>query len=181
MAVVPSSPIKKAKYKHSTPRRRNRIAARYESGLKAKAVAFHEGVTEDHVRGVIKRFRLQDYGVSRPGRGRPPKLNERDKRAILREIAKNPFVQIETLRRLTCPHVGRTCLSDYLKKEGISHHLAITRPYLTAEHAAERYVWSIEHVDKPVSYWRKVLFTDESTVERGAGARRVWVFRPRGS
>jgi hypothetical protein len=92
MAIIPSSPFKKAKFKHSTPRRRNRIVARYSSGVSAKAVAAHEGVEEVHVRGVVKRFRTQDYGISRPGRGRPPKLTERDKRALLREVAKDPFV-----------------------------------------------------------------------------------------
>ncbi|KAK1825662.1 hypothetical protein QBC39DRAFT_244118, partial [Podospora conica] len=110
--------------KHSTPRRRNRIAALYNVGLSARAVAVHEGVEEVHVRGVVKRFKHQDYGISRPGRNRPPKLTERDKRLILRKVAKDPFVQIETLRRLTCAHVSRSTLTRFLLKEKISHSLA---------------------------------------------------------
>lgn len=180
MAPIPSSPVKKAKFKHSTPRRRNRIVAYYNSGVTAKAVAVKEGVSESHVRGVVRRFTAQDYGISRPGRGRPPKLTERDRRAILREVAKDPFIQIETLRRSACPHVSRTCLSNYLKKEKISHHLAVTRPYLSAEHAAGRYAFAIEHSDKDIAFWRTVLFTDESTVDRGGSRRRAWVFRPKG-
>jgi transposase len=152
MAPIPSSPIKKAKFKHSTPRKRNRIVARYNSSLSAKAVAHYEGVTEDHVRGVIKRFTAQDYSISRPGRGRPPKLSERDKRLILRKIGKNAFIQIETLRRLAYPYVGRTCLSTFLKKQGISHHLAATRPYLSKEHTEGRYIWAVKHSDKPLSF-----------------------------
>jgi len=92
MAPIPSSPIKKAKFKHSTPRKRNRIVARYNSGLTAKAVAHYEGVSEVYVRGVIKRFQAQDYGISKPGRGRLPKLSERDKRLILRKVAIDPFI-----------------------------------------------------------------------------------------
>lgn len=180
MAIIPSSPIKKAKFKHSTPKRRNRIIARYSSGITAKAVAVHEGVTEVHVRGVIKRFTHQDWGVSKPGRGRPPVLNERDKRAILREVTKSPFISVESLRRIACPHVSRSSLSRYLKKEGIGHHLAATRPYLSNEAASSRYAWALEYHDKDLSFWRTVLFTDESIVEKGGGGRRSWVFRPKG-
>jgi len=180
MTLLPSSPAKKAKFKHSTPRRRNRIIARYSSGLSAKAVAVHEGVEEVHVRGVVKRFKTQDYGISKPGRGRPTKLTDVHKRSILREVAKDPFIQIETLRRLCCAHVSRATLTRYLKTQKISHTFAATRPYLSTEHAAARYAWSIEHSDHDITYWRKVLFTDESTIERGGNARRKWVFRPKG-
>ena len=180
MAPTPASPVKKAKFKHSTPRKRNRIHSLFSIGLKAKAIALKEGVSTAHVYGVVRRFSAQDYGVSRPGRGRPRKLTERDRRVILREIAKDPFIQIETLRRLACPHVGRTCLSNYLKEEGISHTLAATRPYISEDHAAGRYAFAIEHADKEASFWRTVLFTDESTVDRGGVGKRAWVFRPKG-
>ena len=154
--------------------------ARYSNGLSAKAVAVHEGVEEVHVRGVVKRFKSQDYGISRPGRGRPSKLSEVDKRSISREVAKDPFIQLETLRRLCCPHASRWTLSRFLKSQKMAHTLVATRPYLSTEHAANRYAWSIEHSGYDLNYWRKVLFTDESTVERGGNARRKWVFRPTG-
>lgn len=181
MSPIPSSPVKKAKFKHSTPRKRNRIFASFSAGSSAKVVAEKEGVSISHVRGVVRRFTAQDYGISKPGRGRPPLLNEHDKRRILSVIAKDPFIQIETLRKKACPHVGRTCLSNHLKKWKISHHLAVTRPYLSNEHAASRYVWSLEHEDRPLSFWRTVLFTDESSIEKGGGGRRKWVFRPKGN
>lgn len=114
-----SSPVKKAKFKHSTPRKRNRIFAYYSAGVSAKAIAVKEDVLESHVRGVIRRFSAQDYGISRPGRGRPQKLTERDQRVILREVAKDPLIPLETLRKLTCPHVSRGCLRDCLTKKGI--------------------------------------------------------------
>ncbi|KAK1831022.1 hypothetical protein QBC39DRAFT_259756 [Podospora conica] len=105
MARLPSSPVKKAKFKHSTPHRRNRIVARYSNGVSAKAVAVLEGIEKVYIRGVVKRFQYQDYRISRPGRSRPTKLTEADKRAILREVTKDPFIQIETLRRFYYAYV----------------------------------------------------------------------------
>jgi len=139
MAPIPSSPIKKAKFKHSTPRKRNRIVARYNSSLTAKAVAHHEGVSEMHVRGVIKHFQSQDYGISKPNRNQPPKLSKRNKRLILHKVTINPFIQIETLQRRYYGHVGKTCLTTYLKKQNISHTLATTHPFLNVKHTTNRY------------------------------------------
>ncbi|KAK4138125.1 hypothetical protein BT67DRAFT_437477 [Trichocladium antarcticum] len=85
MAIISASPVKKAQNKHSTPRKRNRIFARYESGVPASEVAKKEGVSKAHVRGVVKRFPYQDYGVSKLGRRRLTKLDDRDKRRILRK------------------------------------------------------------------------------------------------
>ncbi|KAK4140597.1 uncharacterized protein C8A04DRAFT_31851 [Dichotomopilus funicola] len=112
-------PRQKAKFKHSTPRKRNRIFAYYSAGISAKAIAVKEDVLESHVRGVIRRFSAQDFGVSRPSRGRPQKLTERDQRVILREVAKDPLIPLETLRKLTVPHVSRGCLRSFLTKQGI--------------------------------------------------------------
>lgn len=178
--MAPATPQKKEKFKHSTPRRRNRIQSRYSTGQSVKGIAYIEGVDPDHVYGVVKRFRAQDYGVSRPGRGRPPKLDDRFKRRILREIALDPFIPITQLVKNCCDHVSDTTLRTYLKKEGIMHVKAATRPYLSEEHATGRYAFALEHRDKDVDFWRTVLFTDESTVERGQGAKSKWVFRPRG-
>ncbi|KAK4130981.1 hypothetical protein BT67DRAFT_445131, partial [Trichocladium antarcticum] len=74
MAIISASPVKKAQNKHSTPRKRNRIFARYESGVPASEVAKKEGVSKAY-----------DYSVSKPGRGRLTKLDDRDKRRILRK------------------------------------------------------------------------------------------------
>ncbi|KAK4129875.1 hypothetical protein BT67DRAFT_446252, partial [Trichocladium antarcticum] len=85
MAIISASPVKKAQNKHSTPRKRNRIFARYKSGVLASEVAKKEGVSKAYVRSVVKRFPYQDYSVSKPGRGRLTKLDDCDKRRILRK------------------------------------------------------------------------------------------------
>ena len=146
----------------------------------ASQVALLEGVTPDHVYGVARRFTAQDYGVTCPGRGRKKKLDDRHKRHILRSVVANPFMSIPCLLNLCAPHVSHTTLRTFLKNEGIMHKHAAMRPYLTEAHAQGRHAWALEHQNKDLEFWRKVLFTDESTVERGAGAINKWVFRPVG-
>ncbi len=181
MARSPRRAEYKPKGLHSTPRRRNRIYGRYTSHQKVKEIADWEGVSIGHVYGVVKRFTDQDWGKSRPGRGRPKALDIHHKRRIIRAINANPFVSMEDLRRGHCQHVTATTLRRYLVSWKVKHHLSKTRPFLTEEAAATRYAFAREHEHKGEDFWRTVLFTDESTVERGQGARRVWVFRPQGT
>lgn len=58
MVITPLSPIKKAKFKHSTPCWRNCIAAKYSNNISAITIAIHKRVTPEHIRGVVKRFKL---------------------------------------------------------------------------------------------------------------------------
>jgi transposase len=147
-------------------------------GLSARAVASIEGVSVRHVRGILSRWQHQDHGTSRPGRGRHHCLTERDKRALLRAIEPHPFIQMAQLAREACPGVSRTTVRTYLKRWGIKHSRASIRPFLTEENAAERLRWAQAHLDKPVAYWRRVLWTDETIIERGISEQRGWVFRP---
>ena len=94
MAPTPSSPFKKAKFKHSTPRRKNRIQGRWSSGQTGPEIADIEGVEVDHVYRVVKRFTVQDFRVSRPGCGRPSKLDSRDRRYILQAVKRDLFASI---------------------------------------------------------------------------------------
>ena len=55
---------------------------------------------------------------------------------------------------------------------------AARRPFLTEEAAENRLEWAMQHRDLPLAFWRRVLFTDESAVERSDGQKVSWVFRP---
>ena len=180
MAPISPKPAPKPPYVHSTPRKRNRIVGSIQTSLKYREVAEIEGVSFEHVKGVLRRYRAQDYGVSRRGRGRPPALSERDRRLLLRTIDQDPFIHINDLLResgLTC---SRTTLTRSLEKWGIKHARSRQRPFLTEQAAQARYRFSLEHQEKPFSFWRTVLFTDECSVERGCGQKEKWVFRPNG-
>lgn len=58
MAIIPSSPIKKAKFKHSTPRWRNRIVIQFLNKISKATVAIYKGVTLEYIKGVVRRFKL---------------------------------------------------------------------------------------------------------------------------
>ena len=73
--------------------------------------------------------------------------------------------------------ISVTTLKVALKLYDIGKWIAAKRPVLTEKVAALRLAWCLERKDWTYDDWKTVVFSDESSVERGAGARRLWCFR----
>ena len=158
---------------------RNRVYAARKWGISAKKVAESEGITPQAVYRIVANYNQESEGANRPRSGRPATLSERDKRAILREIDRNPFISSREL----CEIVDLSCTADtitrYLQSKGIMHHLALTRPKLTSQHATARLEFARKYVDVSVDFWKRWIFSDETTIERGCGAKQPWVWARR--
>jgi hypothetical protein len=57
---------------------------------------------------------------------------------------------------------------------GLRKWRKMDRPYLTPEHAAKRLSWALTYRHYSLEDWKRVFWSDETTVERGQGARKEW-------
>lgn len=162
--------------KHHSPHKRTAIATAYQKGVPAKAVAAEHGVSPDAVYAIARRYQNQISGRSQPGRGRKFKLDERYIRRILREIDQNPFISNKELIENCALPVTEQTLVTTLKKRGIQHRQALRRPKLSDTIAQKRLEFAQKHLNKPLEYWKRFVFSDETTVVRGQGERQAWVF-----
>ena len=64
-----------------------------------------------------------------------------------------------------------------LRNEGITNWICKKRPYLSEEVAKKRYEWVQARKYWSWEEWSNVIFSDECSVERRAGAQRQWAFR----
>lgn len=161
---------------HHSPHKRTKIVHQFLSGVSAKAIAAKFDLTPRAVYGITQRYKHQKSAKSNPRSGRPPLLNERAKRHIFRLIEQDPFIKNTDL----CSQAGLGCsiitLTRFLRKEGIQHFKALQRPKLTPQVAAKRLAFARLHIRKPLSWWRRVIWSDETTVVKGVGGCRGWVF-----
>lgn len=160
-----------------SPHKRTRITTSYNLGLTARVVAFKEGVSPNSVSGIVSRYRVQKAAASSPRSGRPLTITNSDKNDIFRCIEKDPFTSTKQILLDTKIKCCERTLIRYLKKHGISHPKAARRPFLTPEAAEARLAFAKANINKPAEWWRRVFFSDESTVQRGQGERQKRVFR----
>ena len=179
--MAPYSPLPpKTPNRHITPGQRNRIFVLKAVGWSRTHIANQEGISHNTVFGVANRVKTRISGRTTTRTGRPLLLNKRDLRDLRRAIKIDPFTSLGDLQRFHVPEVSVDTIRRALRKEGIMHCRALERPYLTEDHAERRFLFAAEHADKDIGFWRRVLFSDETSVQRGDGQVRGWVFRPRG-
>lgn len=159
-----------------SPHKRTRIALSVDLGRTRRQIAFKEGVNRASILTISKRYRYQTSARSKPRSGRPRKIDEYYHRRLLRCIAIDPFISSARLGLVLGLECHPRTISRHLKKHGIEHNRALGRPKLSEEAAAKRLEFARLHVRKPPSWWRRWIFSDESTVARSEGEKEKWVF-----
>jgi len=125
----------------------------------------------------IAQAPLLNHGVSRPRSGRPKCYTIRDQQYIIRAARVKPDITYRELIEVTGVNFSKATVYRILKEYGLTNWLAKKRPLLREEDAANRLAWAKERKDWIDNDWRKVIWTDECSVERGTGKSRKWVFR----
>lgn len=148
----------------------------YELDKTHREIAAETGVSAGSISGIIKRYNGQQSARSHRRAGRPQKLGERDKRLLFRIIRQDPFIEAEELLKAASLSVSKATLIRFLKKEGIHHRKALRRPLLTEETAKKRLEFAQAYENEDPSFWRRWIFSDETTIARGDGKRQQWVF-----
>jgi transposase len=113
--------------------------------------------------------------LSRPGR--PRRLSDTDVRYLVRNAESETRVPFKELKNLTNMEVSEQTMSRRLRDEGIHKWRAAKRPLLTQKHAKERLVWAKAHRHWTVDDWKRIIWSDESAIQKDSNATGVWVFR----
>jgi hypothetical protein len=76
-------------------------------------------------------------------------------------------------------HVSESTMTRAFARHGYHFHVPETKPYLSDEQKARRYEFAKAHQGLGVEFWRKGIFTDESSMNTKM-QRRQRVLRKRG-
>lgn len=114
----------------------------------------------------------EDFNIKRVSRGRIEKLSSRDKRAINRDLTRSPKKVNKRLLIENNLLITKRTLQRFLKKEDYNINISSKKPYINKEKAKNRLIYAKEK-DKNIENinFNKVIFSDESAIQRGHGAR----------
>jgi transposase len=131
----------------------------------------------------IKRIKKKkkEIHLERVSKGRVEKLSTREKRVINRDLTRSPKKVNKRLLVENNLSINNRTLQRFLKKEGYVTNKSSKKPYLNKEKARKRLLYCKEQAKdiKNINF-NKVIFSDESAIERGQGARAEY-YRTRGS
>jgi len=133
------------------------------------------------IRGVLTRIKKHGSKENKQQPGRPRSTLEHDDRLLIRQALIHTRMPLEELKVEANSNLSLDTIRSRLREAGIQKWRAAERPRLKAKHVQKRIKWAKEHRHKTLEEWRKIIWSDECSVEKGADPHQVWVFRRPGT
>jgi transposase len=152
---------------------KERLIGRAAAGQTGGQIAAIEQLPESTVYHAIQRIQKRQTTANAVRSGRPKDYTTRDKRAVIRAVRKDPKLTYKDLRKETGLNLSNDTFKRILKADNILHWRSKRRPELLPSHARLRLQFARSMLAQD---WSIVIFSDECSVEKGAGQKRQWSF-----
>lgn len=138
------------------------------------------GIPHTTIAYAIRRFKENNSNINRERSGRPAILTERSKNLLGRQAKLKRFKPLKEIANQLPVNVSLTVARKALKERGINHHVAAKKPLISTQNVQRRTNWCLRFSNWSEDAWKKVVWSDESTVELGLSSRKIMVWRPQG-
>ncbi|KAG2466809.1 TC1A transposase, partial [Polypterus senegalus] len=158
---------------------RDRILARHRSGQGYKKISAALKIPKSTVASIILKWKTSGMTRTLPRAGRPAKLSYRGRRALVREVKKNPKITLAELQRCS-QEMGESCtkstITAALHQSGLYGRVACWKPLLSASHMTACMEFAKRHLKDSEMVRNKILWSDETKIELfGLNSKRyVW-------
>lgn len=119
--------------------------------------------------------------LPKPSGGRPSKLSSHDLCHTIRLItsgkAENAVQVAKTLQDIKNTSISPQTIRRHLKELGLKAVVKKKRPRLTKRHRKDRLDWAIEHKNWTLEDWKRVVWSDETKINRLGSDGRKWVWK----
>jgi transposase len=166
--------------KQLSPHEREVIFESHEKGDTFATIAERHHITTAGAYKIWKKVKMFGSGQRLFGSGRPRKTTRRDDSRILRESTNNPRNNAQQVGEQSGVDVSTKTVHRRLKDRGLNPCVAAKKPLISKRNKKLRLLWAKEHVVKPIWFWRKIIWTDESKFELINTKSRIIVYRRRG-
>ncbi|KAJ5535388.1 hypothetical protein N7527_001642 [Penicillium freii] len=126
----------------------------------------------------LRQETKRSHGISMPRLGGPRKLTEEDRDRVYDAIQSRPDITREDLLAEVDYKVKAHSIWRLTHEMGLRKWRKMNRPYLTPIYAAKRLNWALTYRYFIPKDWKRVFWSDKTTVERKQGARKEWTFIP---
>jgi transposase len=167
-----------------SPTDRERIIAKRECGVTVRELAAEFGRSESAIKYTIRTYTRTGKTQEQPRSGRPPMLSLHQKKIIYQKARAAPKIEYSELAKhgvfvkpdgTTLKPPSRTTLYRILKGRGLTNFPCKKRLKFNCGHAAKRLQFCEQY--RKFQWGRCTLkFSDECSVQKGAGNNTEWCF-----
>jgi transposase len=157
--------------------KRNRVISQLQNGSTTREVAQNVGVSLGYVSKVRKEVCSQ---ISKSKGGRPRVLSEVDERYCVRKATKDRLDNaVKVAKTLEIDHgikVSPDTVRRAFKIAGLGSLEKKKKPMLSQKNVRKRLAWCKAHVHWTLDDWKRVIWSDETKINRFNSDGRTWAW-----
>ena len=148
-----------------------------KNGFSDREVAQNLGISKTGVNSTWKKYNETNHVKDLDRSGRPRKLSQRDMRALLTSVKRDPTSNSKELAQnlnLAKPNhnqVSPPTIRRILFRNNIIAKIRPTKWFISEKNKKGRVDWAKNHQNWTVEKWKNVIFTDECKIEGGNGRK----------
>lgn len=116
---------------------------------------------------IYKKYKETGTTANIPKPGRPKLLDERNCRYLIRKVIENPAItsnQIQNnMKEVINKNIHSSSIRRLLLQNNIKSYVAKKKPFLSKKQMKKRLDWCKAYRYMTSDYWKKIIFSDEST------------------
>ncbi|KAG2460800.1 TCB1 transposase, partial [Polypterus senegalus] len=162
---------------------RDRIVSRHKSGEGYRKISAALKFPMSTVASIICKWKKFETTRTLPRAGRPSKLSDWGRRALVREVTKNQMVTLSELQRSSVERGEplRTTISAAIHQSGLYGRVARQKPLLSKRHMAACLEFAKRHLKDSQTMRNKILWSDQTKIELFGVNDRHHVWRKPGT
>lgn len=135
------------------------------------------------IQNIITRFKTNESVLDLPRSGRPKATTVYDDRKIVRSINKNPkatATDLANIMKESGVHIHPQTVRNRLHSVGYRGSIARCKPLISVKNRKARLEFGKTYASKPIEFWNKVLWTDETKINMFQSDGKCTVWRKQG-
>lgn len=159
------------------PEERARMLNMRNNGKSVIEIAKTFGTTRDAVYKICRRLSETGSPENAIRTGRRRKTTVYDDRAIVRIAKKNPRTSAREIGESLNLNIDVSRIRARLREASLFGRIARRKPMISEKNRQKRLEFARTHVNKPIEFWKSILWSDESKFELFSSKRRQRVWR----
>lgn len=156
---------------------RNLIVSDCKNKLSYRKIAEKYKVSKSAVYKIYAKYLQHNTVKNLHGRGRKRNTSAYDDRRIVRESRHNPSTTSRNIVEQLKLNISSRTVRRRLKEAGLKSYVARRKPHISKVNKKKRLAFAKKYINKPLSFWKQVIWSDESKFELLNKKKRTHVWR----
>lgn len=136
--------------------------------------------SQNAVKHTLHTYFVETFQGRQPHRDYKRKATEREDRYIEHALKQHYSLPLCDITNIVSLPISRWTVACRRDSVGLGSYIATQKPGLQLENVEKRLEWAMRYKDWTVEDWKRVIWSDESSLKVGVNPRRQWVIRPKG-